>query len=76
MKYERSWFNCRCYDEVDEGIVELLAENERQTRQIEWLVDEYAYELAENETHTACPVDPLAHERKRLAIITDMQEVE
>ena len=49
---------------------------EIQTRQIEWLVDELAYELVQNETQAACPADPEAIERKRLAIITDMQEIE
>ena len=45
-------------------------------KQIEWLVDELAYELVQNETQAACPADPEAIERKRLAIITDMQEIE
>ena len=61
---------------TEKHIYELSALVDKQKRQIEWLVDEYAYELAENETHIACPVDPLAYERKRLAIITDMQEIE
>ena len=49
---------------------------DRQTKQIAWLVDEFAYELASNEIQIACPPDPEDIERKRLAIITDMQEIE
>ena len=48
----------------------------RKERQIDWLVDELAYALIVNETQAACPADPEAIERKRLAIITDMQEIE
>ena len=60
----------------DPRINELKNLVSRQELQIEWLVDELAYSLVENETQAACPADPEAIERKRLAIITDMQEVD
>ena len=48
----------------------------RKERQIDWLIDELAYALVESETQAACPADPEAIKRKRLAIITDMQEID
>ena len=57
-------------------INELEARLARKELQIEWLVDELAYALVESETQAACPADPEAIERKRLAIITDMQEID
>ena len=45
-------------------------------KQIDWLVDELAYTLAGEDEPLACPPDPEAIERKRLAIITDMQEID
>ena len=58
------------------NIKELRDKIAKQELEIEWLVDELAYALVESETQAACPADPEAIERKRLAIITDMQEID